>query len=70
MICLMTVYLKKDEKKESSINLKLQQAEIIDKKFYENAYANIENDGILWFFPSSIMHKPKHNLRNRWIDFF
>ena len=42
MICLMTEYFWKDGKRESSMNFKLQQTKIIDKKFYEKAYANIE----------------------------
>ena len=52
------------------MNLKLQQAEIIDKKIYENAYANIEQEDVLWFSPPAIIRKPKHKLHNRWLDFF
>ena len=65
-----TVFIKGRKKKESSINLKIQQAEIVDKSFYEKAYSNIEQEGILWFFPPAIIRKPKHELQDRWLDFF
>ena len=60
----------KGKKINQSQNLQLQRACIAKKAYYTTAYKKVEETGVLWDIPPSIIKKTEYNLRKRWLDFF
>ena len=53
-----------------SDNLSFQRKAILEASFYNEAYKNISEFGILWTLPPSYIKRPQFSLRERWKDFF
>ena len=52
-----------------SENLSFQRKAIMDKSFYQSAYRNISESGVLWHLPPSYIKRPKFSIKERWKDF-
>ena len=60
----------KGKKIHDSENLKIQRQAINSSKYYKNWSRKIEETGVLWDNPPSLIKKPKFGIKKRWLDFF
>ena len=51
-------------KKLSGENLSKQVKKIMNTVYKDNAYKNVEHNGILWDIPPSLVVNPKHSMKN------
>ena len=47
-----------------------QIKKITSTTYKDKDYKNVEENGILWDIPPSLVVNPKHSMKKRWIDFF
>ena len=57
-------------KKLGGENLSKQIKKIMSTTYKDTAYKNVEENGILWDIPPSLVVNHKHSMKKRWIDFF
>ena len=58
------------ERLENSVNLTRQTQHIVSSTYYKKAFNKVDNDGMLWDIPPTLIKKTKAPMQLSWLDFF
>ena len=60
----------KGKRLENSMNLSRQKQHIMSSAYYKKAFSKVDNEGMLWDIPPTLIKKTKAPMQMCWLDFF